>query len=158
MDRALRQKVDQALATMPAAYFRVTSIYETSDGGLTIRVEMPQPEMLTDTDEWAEIEIPVYDPELERLDVSNIYRMIGERTLCVAAAGEDCSGDYCYPGCPAYRTAMTWDEMRSLDQQGQGKAGTWEEHYEEVRSTEPKDKMPKDRMGGRAVSRYEMDY
>ncbi len=157
MDKALRDKVDQALATMPAAYFRVLSIDETSDGGLSIRMEMPQPEVLTDTDEWAEIAIPLFLPELEKLDMSKIYRVIGERALCIATSGEDSSGEYCYPGCPVYPSATTWDEMRALDQE-QGKTGTWEKHYEEMQSTDSKEKKIKDRIGGRAVSRFEMDY
>lgn len=157
MDKALREKVDQALATMPAAYFRVVSIDETSDGGLNIRMEMPQPEVLTDTDEWMEIGIPLFPRELEKLDTSKIYRVVGERVLCIAASGEDGSGEYCYPGCAAYPTATTWDEMRALDQE-QGTTGAWEKHYEEMQSTDSKEKKIKDRIGGRAVSRFEMDY
>lgn len=157
MDKALRDKVEQALASMPPAYFRVVGIDDASDGGLSIRMEMPQPEVLTDTDEWAEIAIPVFLRELEKLDMSKIYRVIGERALCIASAGEDVSGEYCYPGCPAYPSATTWDEMRALDQE-QGKTGAWEKHYEEMQSTDSKEKKIKDRIGGRAVSRYEIDY
>lgn len=157
MDKELREKVDQALASMPAAYFRVVGIEGASDGGLIVRMEMPQPEVLTDTDEWAEIEIPLFLPELQKLDVSKIYRIIGERALCIATSGEDSSGEYCYPGCPVYPSAATWDEMRAIDQE-QGRTGDWEKHYEEARSTDDKEKKIKDRIGGRAVSRYEIDY
>ncbi len=157
MDKALRDKVEQALASMPAAYFRMVGIDETSDGGLSIRMEMPQPEVLTDTDEWMEIGIPLFPKELEKLDTSKIYRVVGERVLCIATSGEEGSGEYCYPGCAAYPSAATWDEMRALDQE-QGKAGAWEKHYEEMQSTDSKEKKVKDRLGGRAVSRFEMDY
>jgi hypothetical protein len=157
VNKEQRDKVEQALASMPAAYFRVTGIDEASDGGLSIRLEMPQPEVLTDTDEWVEIAIPLYPQELEKLDMSKIYRVIGERALCIASSGEGSSGEYCYPGCPVYPTATTWDEMRTLDQE-QGRTGAWETHYEEMQSTDTKERKIKDRIGGRAVSRFEIDY